>query len=289
MKLAPAVAVAAPVIGAAGAGAIAGAGELAGTLGAPTVARTSVGTGVLDAAGNEIMKDVTTYGPNLLRQHGSKALMPMLRYALRGAGLGAGYKILDRQESMNASPKAKDSTAGNAPVTQSAPSAPADNLPAIKNFLATAAQVPASSPVWNTVSRYLENPSMLNVLANGGDEALSEELSGRHLMAPAALLAGVVTLHNPLLLAQAVNFLKSSAVVPHCRSSSAQHDAGRLRHVCLSQQDGYIAEQNFRHVCQHVEILQQYGRTLRKKQRHAVHGCNHCRGRHSGRNILRSE
>ena len=95
MKLAPAVAVAAPVIGAAGAGAIAGAGELAGTLGAPTVARTSVGTGVLDAAGNEIMKDVTTYGPNLLRQHGSKALMPMLRYALRGAGLGAGYKILD--------------------------------------------------------------------------------------------------------------------------------------------------------------------------------------------------
>jgi hypothetical protein len=95
LKLAPAVAAAAPAIGAAGAAAIAGPATLGSVLSAPTAATGSVGTGILDAAGNEFMKNVTTYGPSLLKQYGAKAALPLVRYALRGAGIGAAYKTLD--------------------------------------------------------------------------------------------------------------------------------------------------------------------------------------------------
>jgi hypothetical protein len=94
-KVAPAVAAAAPLIGAAGAGAIAGPSTLGSMLGAPTAAAGTVGTGILDTAGHEIMRDVTTYGPSLLKQYGAKAALPLFRYAMHGAGLGAGYKVLD--------------------------------------------------------------------------------------------------------------------------------------------------------------------------------------------------
>ena len=44
----------------------------------------------LDAAGNEIMRDVTTYGPSLLRQFGSKAIP----WVMRAAGLsGISYEV----------------------------------------------------------------------------------------------------------------------------------------------------------------------------------------------------
>jgi len=95
LKLAPAVLAAAPAIGAGGAAAIAGPATLGSMLGAPTAAAGTVGTGILDVAGKEIMRDVTTYGPSLLKQYGAKAIIPMFRYAMHGAGMGAGYKVLD--------------------------------------------------------------------------------------------------------------------------------------------------------------------------------------------------
>ena len=56
-----------------------------------SVATSSVGTGILDAAGNEIMRDVTTYGPSLLRQFGTKAIP----WVMRAAGLGGiSYEVL---------------------------------------------------------------------------------------------------------------------------------------------------------------------------------------------------
>ncbi|HWZ44667.1 MAG TPA: hypothetical protein VNW97_14415 [Candidatus Saccharimonadales bacterium] len=55
---------AAPLIGAAGTGALVGAGELIGPVG---VADT-VGTGLYDAAGREIMRDAVRYGPGLLQR-----------------------------------------------------------------------------------------------------------------------------------------------------------------------------------------------------------------------------
>jgi hypothetical protein len=39
------------------------------------------------------MKDVTTYGPSLLRQYGAKAIQPMLRLAMRSAGVGGVYEV----------------------------------------------------------------------------------------------------------------------------------------------------------------------------------------------------
>jgi hypothetical protein len=95
LKVAPAVALAAPAIGAAGAGGIAGTASLATLLGAPSAAAGTVGTGILDQAGNEIMRNVTTYGPSLLKEYGAKAALPLFRYAMHGAGMGAGYKVLD--------------------------------------------------------------------------------------------------------------------------------------------------------------------------------------------------
>ena len=49
------------------AGVTAAAGTL-GALAAPSVAAARVGTGLLNPAGEEILKDVTQYGPSLLRQ-----------------------------------------------------------------------------------------------------------------------------------------------------------------------------------------------------------------------------
>lgn len=98
LKVAPMVAASAPVIGASGAAALAGAGSAAGSaadlaakLTARSVATSSLGTGILDAAGNEVMRDVTTYGPSLLRQFGSKAIP----WVMRAAGLGGiSYEVL---------------------------------------------------------------------------------------------------------------------------------------------------------------------------------------------------
>ena len=49
--------------------------------GAPQDGPASRGAGILDPAGNEIMRDVTTYGPSLLRQFGSKAIPWVMRAA----------------------------------------------------------------------------------------------------------------------------------------------------------------------------------------------------------------
>jgi hypothetical protein len=50
-----------------GAGAVAGAGLGAAALAAPTVGTATAGTGILDATGAEITKEVTTLGPSLAR------------------------------------------------------------------------------------------------------------------------------------------------------------------------------------------------------------------------------
>ena len=63
-----------------------------GALGVPTVSTGSVGTGILDATGQEIMKDVVQYGPSVARQVLSHPLAQKL--LLHAAGLGAGGAIL---------------------------------------------------------------------------------------------------------------------------------------------------------------------------------------------------
>jgi hypothetical protein len=67
-------------------------GTLGSLLGAPSMSTTSVGTGILDATGQEIMKDVTQYGPSVARQVLSHPLAQKL--LLHAAGLGAGGAIL---------------------------------------------------------------------------------------------------------------------------------------------------------------------------------------------------
>jgi hypothetical protein len=94
-KLAPVVLAAAPLIGAGGAAAITGMSEAGAAVVAPRAITSSVGTGILDAAGNEFMKDVTTYGPSLLRQYGAKIAVPLARFALRSGGDVALYKAVD--------------------------------------------------------------------------------------------------------------------------------------------------------------------------------------------------
>jgi hypothetical protein len=86
-----------------------------------------------------------------------------------------------------------------------------DNLPAVKDFLSTAAKVPAASPVWGGMARYLEHRAVFDVLLGGaifGGGALGEEFSGKHILGPAAILAGVLALHNPAVMSYASNFLK---------------------------------------------------------------------------------
>lgn len=93
LKVAPAVLAAAPVMGAAGAGALTAGGEIAGRALAPTVARSTVGTGILDAAGNEFMRDVTTYGPSLVQQFGTKAMPWLINGAIAKLGWSAMPKV----------------------------------------------------------------------------------------------------------------------------------------------------------------------------------------------------
>jgi hypothetical protein len=72
------------------AGTVAG-GTLSALLG-PTASTASVGTGILDATGQEIMKDVTQYGPSVARQVLSHPLAQKL--LLHAAGLAGGGAIL---------------------------------------------------------------------------------------------------------------------------------------------------------------------------------------------------
>ena len=57
---------------------------------ARVTATTAVGTGILDATGREIMRDVTTYGPSVARQILSHPLTQSLLARAAGYG-GAGY------------------------------------------------------------------------------------------------------------------------------------------------------------------------------------------------------
>lgn len=88
-------------MGAGGVAALTGAGEVAGgtaaaigRLAAKEAVTSQVGTGILDWTGNEIMKEVTTYGPRLLEKFGSKAIPWVVDKAVRSAGWGAGYSVL---------------------------------------------------------------------------------------------------------------------------------------------------------------------------------------------------
>jgi hypothetical protein len=81
---------------------IAGGGEAAAALSAPTVAGTEmVGTGLLDAAGNEIMRESATYGPSILRTIASspiaqKAAEWIARGAIGGASAWEVKRLLDK-------------------------------------------------------------------------------------------------------------------------------------------------------------------------------------------------
>lgn len=77
-------------------GAVAGSAAL-GTASAlaPTAVTEAVGTGVLDASGRELMKDITRYGPSVARQVFSHPLAQQaLKYAVGAAGGGAILKWL---------------------------------------------------------------------------------------------------------------------------------------------------------------------------------------------------
>lgn len=75
---------------AAGSAAIGAAGVLA-----PTAAAETVGTGILDASGQEIMKEITRYGPSVARQVFTHPLAQQaLKYAVGAAGGGAILKWL---------------------------------------------------------------------------------------------------------------------------------------------------------------------------------------------------
>lgn len=99
-----------------------------------------------------------------------------------------------------------------------------DNLPAVQGFLDTASKVPAGSPVWTGFSRYLQHRAMFDVLAGGvifGAGALGQEFSGKRLLGPAAILAGIVALHNPRVMAEASRFLQLGAAAAAPIASSA--------------------------------------------------------------------
>lgn len=101
-----------------------------------------------------------------------------------------------------------------------------DNLPAVKNFLATAQNVPTTSPMWGRMAQYLEHRAVFGALAGGaifGAGALAGEFSGKHLLGPAAILAGMVALHNPRVLGEATNLLKLG--VPIAAGTAVQQNA----------------------------------------------------------------
>jgi hypothetical protein len=70
----------------------AAAAPVIGALTAPTVATEAVGTGILDASGNEIMKDVMSYGPSTARAVLSHPLTQKL--LMHAAGWATGGAIL---------------------------------------------------------------------------------------------------------------------------------------------------------------------------------------------------
>ena len=79
-----------------GAGLVAGAGVgagIGGALSAPTIAGTeTAGTGILDAARNEIMREVTKYGPSLGRQALQSTLGWVSRHKLLSAAVYEGAR-----------------------------------------------------------------------------------------------------------------------------------------------------------------------------------------------------
>lgn len=79
LKKAPFVLAAAPVMGAGGAAGIVGAGELGGAAFAPAVTENTVGTGILDEFGKEIVRQVTKIGPSKAAQLASR----IAQYAAR--------------------------------------------------------------------------------------------------------------------------------------------------------------------------------------------------------------
>ena len=104
-----------------------------------------------------------------------------------------------------------------------------DNLPAVQGFLDTASKVPAGSPVWSGFARYLQHRAMFDVLAGGvifGAGALGQEFSGKRLLGPAAILAGVVALHNPRVMAEASRFLQLGAAAAAPIAASAMAPGG---------------------------------------------------------------
>ena len=81
--------------GAIGAGLVAGAGTL-GALALPTATGTAtVSTGLLNPAGEEILKDVSQYGPSLLQQAITNPVVQhiLLRYVGPGTGLYILHKL----------------------------------------------------------------------------------------------------------------------------------------------------------------------------------------------------
>jgi hypothetical protein len=99
-----------------------------------------------------------------------------------------------------------------------------DNLPAVQAFLGKAANVPAGSPVWGGLARYVEHRAIFDVLAGGvifGAGALHDQFSGKRLLGPAAILAGVIALHNPRVLAETSRFLQLGAAAAAPIASSA--------------------------------------------------------------------
>lgn len=76
------------------------------------------------------------------------------------------------------------------------------------------------------MAQYLEHRAVFGVLAGGvmfGAGALAGEFSGKHLLGPAAILAGVVALHNPRVLAEGTNLLKLGA--PIAAGTAVQQNA----------------------------------------------------------------
>lgn len=73
------------------AGGVSGAGTL-GALTDPTAIASTVGTGITDAAGNEITKDIIQSGPSLLRQGATKVAELALKHKITTGAVG--YAVL---------------------------------------------------------------------------------------------------------------------------------------------------------------------------------------------------
>lgn len=71
------------------------AGAAAAPLLAPSASTATVGTGILDASGDEIMKDIITQGPSAaVRFLSHPVIRQAMQYAIKGIGIGAGYGLL---------------------------------------------------------------------------------------------------------------------------------------------------------------------------------------------------